>query len=169
MLLRNLNPACGLSNGSVGVLKYCLRFPREDDIDRPPTDLDALIVNFPDYVCTIFYPDNPTFVPIFKRTEYTHGGSRTNFPIVTCMATTIHKSQGLYVDTVYVDIGNKEYTDGMTFVAFSRCRTYEGLFPAPSNETRILQLGKRTITRTEKAFIMGKLERLVEIRRVNIE
>ena len=94
MLLRNLNHICGLSNGSVGFIKYYFCFPRDDDRDRIPTEIDALIIHFPGYTGRVFYPENPTVVLIFKKTERAYGGSRTNFPVISSMAPTIHKYRG---------------------------------------------------------------------------
>jgi ATP-dependent exoDNAse (exonuclease V) alpha subunit len=42
-------------------------------------------------------------------------------------AITIHKSQGLTLDKVVIDMDN-HFSDGMTYVAMSRCRSKEGMF-----------------------------------------
>ena len=41
---------------------------------------------------------------------------------------TIHKSQGLTLDRIFVDLGNKEFSEYSTFVALSRVRCWEDLF-----------------------------------------
>lgn len=43
------------------------------------------------------------------------------------LLTTIHKSQGLTLDKVQINIGSKETSLGIAYVAFSRIRTFEGL------------------------------------------
>lgn len=54
-------------------------------------------------------------------------GTFTQFPLKLAYAITIHKSQGLTLDRVYVDFGNGMFAHGQTYVAFSRARTMEGL------------------------------------------
>ena len=53
--------------------------------------------------------------------------SRTQLPLTLAWAITIHKSQGATYDKAIVNIGEKEIALGLTYVAFSRVRTLEGL------------------------------------------
>ena len=41
---------------------------------------------------------------------------------------TIHKSQGKTFDTVIIDLGRGAFAHGQTYVALSRCRSFEGIF-----------------------------------------
>lgn len=56
-------------------------------------------------------------------------GSVTYMPLRAAYASTVHKSQGLSLDAVQVDLRNSFFTrcPGMLYVALSRCRTPEGL------------------------------------------
>jgi len=54
-------------------------------------------------------------------------GSFTQFPLRLAWAVTIHKSQGKTFDKVIVDIGSGAFAHGQTYVALSRCTTFEGL------------------------------------------
>ena len=49
------------------------------------------------------------------------------FPLVVAFAITIHKSQGLTLDKVVMDIADKDFTPGLTYVAVSRVRSIRGL------------------------------------------
>ena len=53
--------------------------------------------------------------------------SRTQLPLTLAWAITIHKSQGATYSQAIVNIGEKELSLGLTYVAFSRVRTLDGL------------------------------------------
>ena len=42
-------------------------------------------------------------------------------------AVTIHKSQGLSLDSVRIDLGRGAFAPGQTYVALSRCRSIGGI------------------------------------------
>ncbi len=65
------------------------------------------------------------------QTEYQHKGrsiNRYQFCLIQAWAITIHKSQGLSLDTAVVNIGKAIFEPSMTYVALSRIRTLEGVF-----------------------------------------
>ncbi len=72
--------------------------------------------------------------PPYGRVSYDEGmnlwhvGGIQYYPIVASYATTVHRSQGLSLDRVQIDIRNQFLgSPGMEYVAISRCRSAEGL------------------------------------------
>lgn len=65
------------------------------------------------------------------------------FPVKLGYAITIHKSQGMSIDYLEVNLGNC-FAEGMAYVALSRARTYEGL--------RVTNWNPRAVKCNAKAF-----------------
>lgn len=54
-------------------------------------------------------------------------GSFTQYPLKLAWAVTIHKSQGRTFQQVVIDLGNGAFAHGQTYVALSRCTSFEGI------------------------------------------
>lgn len=131
MLTANLWTEAGLVNGSCGVV---------DDIIKPPDDRRAriIMVNFPGYRGPCLSPSRPSVVPITQ----VRAANQKGMPLTLAWAVTIHKSQGMTLDHVTVDLGNSEFASGLTFVALSRAKTFDGLRVEPFDFDRFKRIEK---------------------------
>jgi formylglycine-generating enzyme required for sulfatase activity len=55
-------------------------------------------------------------------------GTFTQYPLKLAWAITIHKSQGLTFEKMVLDFGSGTFASGQAYVAFSRARTFNGIF-----------------------------------------
>jgi len=127
MLLRNVNVAAGLVNGSRGVI---VGFDRENGHPRVTFHAD---------------PENEHIV---KREKFSMelGGSmvsRAQYPLQLAWAMSIHKSQGMSLDLASISLA-KCFESGQAYVALSRCRSYAGL--------RVLDFEKGNIRANQAAL-----------------
>lgn len=62
-----------------------------------------------------------------RRVEAEVVGTFEQFPVALGWAITIHKSQGLTLDDLTIDLGGGAFAEGQTYVALSRARALEGI------------------------------------------
>ena len=62
-----------------------------------------------------------------RRVEADVVGCFEQFPLGLGWAVTIHKSQGLSLDALTLDLGGGAFAEGQTYVALSRSRTLDGI------------------------------------------
>jgi ATP-dependent exoDNAse (exonuclease V) alpha subunit len=67
------------------------------------------------------------FDQVQEKIVETVAGTFKQFPLRLAWALTIHKSQGLTLEKIYVDFGRGTFAHGQAYVALSRCKTMEGL------------------------------------------
>ena len=141
MLTSNLWVDVGLINGAMGTVQaICYR------TGGPPDLPIAVMVRFDSYSGPTF-PDGTVPITPLRRCWSSSGGqcSRLQVPLKLAWAVTIHKSQGLTLDKVVIDVGKREFSTGLTFVACSRVRQLRDLlFTPPFPYKRISSLSKST-------------------------
>ena len=68
-----------------------------------------------------------TFNEKEKKIEEEEIGTFTQFPVRLAWAITVHKSQGLTFRQVKIDFSGGVFAGGQTYVALSRCQSFEGI------------------------------------------
>lgn len=127
MLTSNLWVEVGLVNGAIGTVEaICYR-------KGSPPDLPvAIMVHLDHYSGPTLHNGTVPITPL-RRTWFSSGSqcSRLQLPLKLAWAVTIHKSQGLTLDKVVIDVGKREFKSGLPFVACSRVRNLSDLLFSP--------------------------------------
>jgi ATP-dependent exoDNAse (exonuclease V) alpha subunit len=138
MMTINLWTEAGLVNGACGTVVGILK---PDDARKAR----ILMVDFPRYRGPVLDTRFPTVVPVTQVSSRQLKG----IPLTLSWAITIHKSQGMTLDRVTVDLGDSEYSSGLTFVALSRAKSFLGLRVRPFDLRRYTRItaGKYVLAR----------------------
>ena len=167
MLTCNLWTSKGLVNGAQGVVKK-IWF---DQGSNAHSHLPAVIfVKFDGYSgpeTPAWQGIDPSWVPIVPavarwETKAGKALTHTQYPLMLAWGITIHKSQGLTLEKVVVELGAKDFAAGLTFVAISRVKTLKGLafhthfdhaqLKKPKETNSMLMLRRDTERRTQLGF-----------------
>ncbi|XP_035663609.1 ATP-dependent DNA helicase PIF1-like [Branchiostoma floridae] len=139
MLLRNILSEDGLVNGAQGTVEDFLFENSGSDELSESTSLNeqtitGVYVKFdnPKVGQTIqdHCKNNAILIRPITARFFAHYGTvftRTAFPLQLSYASTVHKVQGLSLTKAVLDIGDKVFSSGQTYVALSRVTSIDGL------------------------------------------
>ncbi len=144
MTLKN-DPEGRFVNGSIGTIIECHR----ESIDLKFDDGQEVNVKR-DRWEMIKYKWNPQSNEIKAETV----GSFRQLPVKLAWAITIHKSQGKTFQKVTIDLGKGAFAHGQTYVALSRCTTFEGIALRQPLRPRDIQVDPR-VTEFYERFVIG--------------
>lgn len=128
MLTTNLWTENGLVNGSIGTIVDI----SWDTGLNPAASLPSVVLcQFDTYIGPAFPGCEPGVVPVLPvYRPYDYKGapcSRTQFPMRLAYAITVHKSQGLTLLRVVLNLDQREHAAGLSYVAVSRVKTLGGV------------------------------------------
>jgi len=158
MLSSNLWVEMGLVNGAMGSIQaICYH-----EGGAPPDLPVAVTVLFDRYTGPTLSDGTVPIAPIRHSwsTSGTHC-SRLQLPLKLAWSVTVHKAQGLTLDKVTIDIGKREFSAGLTFVAVSRVRHITDLLfnpPFPFQRLKNLGKGRRIQERKNEEIRLQRLE-----------
>ena len=163
----NLWTSKGLVNGAQGVVKK-IWF---DQGSNAHSHLPAVVfVKFDGYSgpeTPAWEGIDPYWVPIVPavaqwETKVEQALTCTQLPLMLAWGITIHKSQGLTLEKAVVELGSKDFSAGLTFVAISQVKTLKGLafrthfdhawLKKPKDTDTMLMLKKDTEHRNQLGF-----------------
>ena len=139
MLTTNLWVQVGLVDGAMGtVVAICY----DDAGESPPRLPVAVTVRFDSFSGPTLSDGSVPITPLRRTWLSTDKTcSRLQLPLKLAWAVTIHKCQGMTLNKAVVDLGKKEFSAGLTFVACSRVRQLKDLlFVTPFPFQRVANL-----------------------------
>ena len=89
-------------------------------------------------------------------------GKFKQFPLTLAWAVTVHKSQGLTFDKVIIDLGKGAFAGGQTYVALSRCRTFEGMILKSKIRPEDIFIDERVVDFSERVNNYRQLEQRLQ-------
>jgi ATP-dependent exoDNAse (exonuclease V) alpha subunit len=145
-LTTNLWTSKGLVNGANGIIRDII-YPLNKFENSLPS---VLMIEFDYYIGPRLFSENDhrhNWIPIncFDANYNVLNYSRRQFPIKLAYALTIHKSQGQTITKAVIDLGKKEQTLGLTFVALSRLKKFTDFVIQSMTLERIQKLSQSTM------------------------
>ena len=134
MLTQNIDVTDGLTNGAMGTVKQIIM--KEGDakcilvvFDHPKVGEQAKKKSQFKHICKESVPVSKVLTTFFIHGQKSAEVQRIQFPLTLSFAVTIHKVQGLTMDSIVVDMAKEKggFDYGQAYVAFSRVKTLNGL------------------------------------------
>lgn len=151
MLTRNLWIKAGLVNGALGTVSAIVY-----DINvKPPSSPLYVLVKFDKYYGSTFTHDSIPIIPeVSKWSRDNIEFHMTQIPLILAYSSSIHKGQGLTIPKCIIDIGNREFCSGLTYVALTRARNLSDIMFKPFfSLTRFSCIGKQMSLQSRVEFI----------------
>ena len=133
MLTTNVDVSDGLVNGARGEVVHIVS-NRNNEVVTVLVKFDNEQVGVKAYQSSQYRTTYCNAVPLSKlEVVFLAKGkrgaeiTRLQFPLTLAWATTIHKVQGLTLDTIVVDMKGKRFSPGQVYVALSRVKSLTGL------------------------------------------
>ncbi|KAJ1518875.1 hypothetical protein ONE63_011522 [Megalurothrips usitatus] len=141
MLRKNLWVHKGLVNGALGKI---VDIVYDAEVITPDSTPAILMCEFETYSGPGLIPDTKIIPLQPELTTWTSKSgekcSRLQFPIALAYACSIHKSQGMTLNKVVINVGDKEFSIGLMYVALSRVRTITNMIIHPFPYSRMEKL-----------------------------
>ncbi|KAK3917000.1 ATP-dependent DNA helicase [Frankliniella fusca] len=124
MLRKNINVNIGLVNGALGYITDILY----DKSEEPPSLPRFVVVKF-DNVTGFDYLEGGIPLQSIHSSWHVNGISctRVQYPLSLSWACTVHKSQSITVAKCQIDLCEKDFELGLTYVALSRVRNLRSI------------------------------------------
>ena len=108
---------------------------------------EAIFIEFDYYTGPKFFSENDhrhNWIPInaFNAYRKHYCTNRIKYPIRLSYALTIHKSQGQTIQKAVIDLGKKEQSLGLTFVALSRLKNFKDFLIKPFTLERLNKISQ---------------------------
>lgn len=171
MLTENIWIDKGLVNGSIGTIYDFAWRTGADTTTQPPS---VVLIKFDQYVGPPCFddPELAGVVPIFRsKRDFLRGNTnctRTQFPLTIAYAITVHKSQGATLDRAVLDISDRDFTAGLTYVAISRVKALQGVMFDSTFDLQALRIQANANHAARAEDIARRLPQLVTPAQVEV-
>lgn len=135
------------ANGDTGKVSYLGDDHVRVILDRNYEEVDIKYTTYTRYDYeVVITPNGRTLV----RREI---GSYSQIPLRLMYASSVHKTQGLTLDKIHLDLERGTFSDGQLYVALSRLKTYQGLTLERPIRYNDIKVNKKILDFLKKTFM----------------